>query len=107
MTINIDLGPDEERALLDRARLSGSDLAGYIQTLLKRHLEGADRDHGQRAAAEGPTLTFQDLVDSEAIASCANEADASVTLDEIRAATSKIKGSMARVVIEEVRAERF
>ena len=46
-------------------------------------------------------------MDYEAIASCEKEADDSVSLEEIRAATSRIKDSMARVVIEEERAERF
>lgn len=48
-----------------------------------------------------------DLIDYDAIAYCEREADDSITLDEVRAATSSIKDSMARVVIEEERAERF
>jgi hypothetical protein len=50
---------------------------------------------------------LEDLIDYEAITSCEQEADESITLEEVRAATSKIKDSMARVVIEEERAERF
>jgi Arc/MetJ-type ribon-helix-helix transcriptional regulator len=49
----------------------------------------------------------EDLIDREAIASCEREADDGITLADVRAATSKIKDSMARVVIEEERAERF
>lgn len=47
------------------------------------------------------------LLDHDAIAYCEREADDSVTLEEVRAATSRIQDSMARVVIEEERAERF
>jgi hypothetical protein len=49
---------------------------------------------------------LEDLTDVETIASCEKEADDSVALEEVRAATSKIKESMARVVIGEERAER-
>lgn len=51
--------------------------------------------------------TPEDLVDHEFIAYCTREADDSVTLEEVLEATSKIKDSMARVIIEEERAERF
>jgi len=46
------------------------------------------------------------LIDHEFVAYCEREADDSVTLEEVRAATSKIKDSVARVVIEEERADR-
>jgi hypothetical protein len=45
------------------------------------------------------------LIDDDAIAYCEREADEGITLEEVRAATSSIKDSMARVV-EEERAER-
>jgi hypothetical protein len=48
-----------------------------------------------------------DLIDHEFVAYCEREADDSVTLEEVRAATSKIEDSMARVIIEEERADRF
>jgi hypothetical protein len=47
------------------------------------------------------------LIDHDAIAYCEREADDGITLEEVRAATSSIKDSMARVVVEEERAERF
>lgn len=47
------------------------------------------------------------LIDHEFVAYCEREADDSVTLEEVRAATAKIKDSMARVIIEEERANRF
>lgn len=107
MTINIELGPEEERALLERARMSGRDLAGYVRRILQEHIRPPGQGSGQDEAADEVTPTLEDLIDYEAIASCEKEADDSITLAEVRAATSKIKDSMARVVIEEERAERF
>ena len=58
-------------------------------------------------AREGATNAIPDnLIDYDAIACCEREADDTITLEEVRSATSKIKDSMARVVIEEERAER-
>jgi putative addiction module CopG family antidote len=51
--------------------------------------------------------TPEELIDHEFIAYCTREADDTVSLEEVLQATSKIKDSMARVVIEEERAERF
>jgi putative addiction module CopG family antidote len=51
--------------------------------------------------------TIEDLIDREFVEYCAREADDSVTLDEVLEATSGITDSMARVIIEEERAERF
>ena len=70
-----------------------------------RRFRQEDRDGGR--AGDNEKATLEDLIDWEAIASCEKEADDSVTLEEVRAGTSKIKDSMARVVIEEERAERF
>jgi len=53
------------------------------------------------------TAIPDDLIDHEFVAYCEHEADESVTLEEVRAATSKIKDSMARVIVEEERADRF
>jgi putative addiction module CopG family antidote len=61
----------------------------------------------QQERAEGELPSLEDLIDYDAIASCEREADDRITLEEVRAATSKINDSMARVVIEEERAERF
>jgi len=107
MTISIELQPEEERALLERARRSGWDLAGYIHQLLQGHLRTPMSENDQTEGANGGTPTLEELIDYEAIASCEKEADDSITLEEVRAATSKIKDSMARVVIEEERAERL
>jgi hypothetical protein len=107
MTITIEFRPEEARALLERARVSGRDLAAYVHQVLQEHLRTPEPQSGPDEAANGATPTLEDLIDWEAIASCEKEADDSITLEEVRAATSKIKDSMARVVIEEERAERF
>ena len=57
--------------------------------------------------SSGAAAIPDDLIDHEFVAYCEHEADESVTLEEVRAATSKIKDSMARVIIEEERADRF
>jgi Arc/MetJ-type ribon-helix-helix transcriptional regulator len=70
-----------------------------------RRFRDEDRSGHRGDASEKPMLV--DLIDYDAIASCEKEADDSITLEEVRAATSTIKDSMSRVVIEEERAERF
>ncbi len=103
MNIHIELGPDEERALTQRARGSGRDLTEYVHQILQEHLRATVED--EQAGTSPPTL--DDLIDHDAIAYCEREADDTITLEEVRAATAKIQGSMARAVIEEERAERF
>jgi hypothetical protein len=107
MTINIKLRPEEEQALLERAQLSGRDLSGYVHQILLEHLRTPEHDLGQAEAANETPSIWQDLIDYQAVASCEKEADDTISLEEVRAATAKIKDSMARVVIEEERAERF
>jgi hypothetical protein len=107
MNIEIELRPDEERALLERAQMSGRDLVGYVRQLLQSHLLTLELGGGKDEPATGATPSLEELIDYDAIASCEKEADGSITLEQVRAATSKIKDSMARVVIEEERAERF
>jgi hypothetical protein len=107
MTLNIELGPDEEKALLERARLSGRDPAHYVQELLRDHIRAALREGAEDAVSPRPAATLDDLIDREFVAYCEREADDTVTLDEVRASTSKFNHSMARVIIEEERADRF
>jgi hypothetical protein len=38
MTINIELKPDEERELRERARTSGRDISEYVQQVLTEHI---------------------------------------------------------------------
>jgi putative addiction module CopG family antidote len=63
------------------------------------------RDQEEQTRRPAPTL--DDLIDHDFVEYCAREADDGVTLEEVLRATSAIKDSMARVVIEEERAERF
>jgi hypothetical protein len=42
MTIHIELRPDEERVLRERARQSGRDVSEYIHLVLKEHIEGSE-----------------------------------------------------------------
>ncbi|HZW33970.1 MAG TPA: hypothetical protein VFF52_24820 [Isosphaeraceae bacterium] len=107
MSINLELKPDEERALLERAQVSGRDLAGSAHPVLQEHLRTPEHDRSQDQAANGAPPLGEDLIDYEAIASCENEADDSISLEDVRAVTAKIQDSMARVVIEEERADRF
>jgi hypothetical protein len=106
MTIHLELAPEEERALHEQAQVSGRDLAGYIHQVLRDHLRISRRPTGRDRSTNGTPPTLEDLIDEEAIASSEPEADDRVALEEVRAATSTIKDSMARVVIEDERAER-
>jgi hypothetical protein len=99
MTIRIELKPDEERALRERARMAGRDPVQYAHQVIRDHI-------GQEGARKTQPI-LEDLMDHEFIAYCAREADDGVTLEEVLEATSKIKDSMARVIIEEERADRF
>lgn len=67
----------------------------------------AGTETGRDEMADGAALTLEDLIDDEAIASCAAEADDRISLEAVRTATARIKDSMARVVIEDERAKRF
>jgi hypothetical protein len=107
MTINIELRPEEEPALRGRAEVSGPDLSGYVRQVLQEHLRTRVADRLQGDVPDGSPPTLDDLIDREAIASCAKKAHGSITPEEIRAASSKIRDSIARVVIEDERAERF
>ena len=46
MTINIELGPDEEEALSQRARGSGRDLTEYVHQILQEHIRATARTSG-------------------------------------------------------------
>lgn len=97
MTIHIVLTPEEERVLMEQASQRGRDPTQYAHDIIRGHV-------ARRQASASP---LDSLLDHEFLAYCDREADDGVTLDEVLAATSKIKDSMARVIIEEERAERF
>lgn len=54
-----------------------------------------------------PTPVPDELLDREFLAYCDREADDTVTLEQVLQTTSKIEDSMARILIDEARAERF
>jgi Arc/MetJ-type ribon-helix-helix transcriptional regulator len=56
---------------------------------------------------EETSAAVEDLIDASFVAYCAREGDDTITLDEVRAATASIPGSMAQAIINEERAERF
>jgi Arc/MetJ-type ribon-helix-helix transcriptional regulator len=97
---------DEMRSFVRKKVESGAfpSEEAVLQEAVRRFKQedqpGGDVDNGEESAEE-------DLIDYEAIASCEKEADDSITLEAVRVGTSKIKDAMARVVIEEERAERF
>jgi hypothetical protein len=99
MPIQIELNPEEERSLRERARLDGRDPAQYASEIIRDHI-------GQHGKARNEQHALEDLIDDQFVAYCAREADDEVTLDEVLESTSRIKDSMARVIIEEERAER-
>jgi putative addiction module CopG family antidote len=71
-----------------------------IEAALKRL-----RDQDGESRKNAPTI--DEFIDHEFVEYCAREADDAVTLEEVLAATSTIKDSMARVIVEEERADRF
>jgi putative addiction module CopG family antidote len=71
-----------------------------IEAALRRFRE---QDDGKSHAVP----TIDDLIDHEFLDYCAREADEEVTLDEVLEATSTINDSMARVIIDDERADRF
>ncbi|MGE5755052.1 MAG: hypothetical protein ACM35G_04945 [Planctomycetaceae bacterium] len=75
----------------------------YVHQVLQDHIRAGGQD--ERAAETLPIP--DDFIDYDVIVYCERDADDSITLEEVRAATAKIQDSMARVVIEEERAERF
>ena len=65
------------------------------------------RFRDQENGSSNTVPTIDDLIDHEFVEYCAREADENVTVDEVLEATSTINDSMARVIIEEERADRF
>jgi len=60
MTIRIELKPDEEGALRERARLAGQDPVQYAQEVIRDHI-------GQEEDARKAQPTLEDLMDHEYI----------------------------------------
>ena len=105
MTIHIELEPEEERALLERARSSGRDPAQYLQELVRHHIQAAPQED---IGAVGSTKGIDDLIDHEFVAECERELEGKdiLTVEEVRRMLAKIPGSLAEEILAE-REDRF
>ena len=108
MTIHIELKPEEERALLERARRSGRDPEQYVQELVRDHIQASPEVDARDRDLAGGTATVDDLIDHEFVADCARETQGKdiPTIEEVRRMLSKIPGSLAEEIIAE-REDRF
>jgi hypothetical protein len=106
MTIHIELEPEEERAFLERARLSGRDPVQYARQIIRDHIVSLYLE----TAAEEATplkLTIEDFIDHEFVEYCARQSEEDVpTIEEVREILSKIPGSLAEDIIAD-REDRF
>jgi hypothetical protein len=109
MTINIELKPEEERALIERARLNGRDAVQYVQKLIRDDIQGFSRSSAQDEALAGSVTAPLDLlIDHEFVAECERETEGKdiPTIEEVRQMLSKIPGSLAQEIIAD-REDRF
>jgi hypothetical protein len=108
MTIHIELKPEEERALLERARQSGRDTEQYVQELVRDHIQASPEVGARAQDFAGGTATLDDLIDHEFVADCARDTQGKdiPTIEEVRQMLSKIPGSLAEEIIAE-REDRF
>ncbi len=108
MTLNIELKPDEERALLERARLSGRDPAQYVQELIRDDIQSLPRSSSRDDAAAKEAADLDALIDHEFVAECEREIEGKdiPTIEEVRQMLSRIPGSLAQEIIAE-REDRF
>jgi putative addiction module CopG family antidote len=99
--MNVTL-PDELEEFVKRKMAEGryASEEAVIEEALKRL---RDQELGGRMTAG----TLDDLIDHEFVEYCGREADDGITLEQVLEATSTIKDSMARAIIDEERAERF
>ena len=63
MTVTIDLTPDEERQLRERAARLDQDLAGYLRRIVRQDLHG-DSPAGKRSFGEILAPIHQDFRES-------------------------------------------
>jgi hypothetical protein len=105
MTIPIELDPDEERAFLERARLSGREPSQYAQQIIRDHIGNPPQGTVPQATQAKPPL--EELIDHEFIAACARPNGGDVpTIEEVREILAKIPGSLAEEIIAD-REDRF
>jgi hypothetical protein len=106
MMIPIELEPDEERALLERAQVCGQDPEQYARQIIRDHIRSLPRETTQKPATPAkPTL--EDLIDHEFIADCARQnSEDAPTIEQVRQTLAKIPNSLAEEIIED-REDRF
>ena len=63
MTITIELRPEEERVLRERARRDGRDLTGYVRQVLEEHIQAVERGPIRKDGADTSGVAWEDLVD--------------------------------------------
>jgi hypothetical protein len=106
MTIRIELPPDEERAFVDRARLSGQDATQFARQIIRERLATLAAGSDPPAAHQNPQ-GLETLIDRDFVADCAPRPGEQVpTIEEVREALAKIPGSMAEEIIAD-REDRF
>jgi hypothetical protein len=103
MTIHIELKPEEELALHERARLSGRDPVQYVQKLIRGHIQASPAVNTRVEDSAEATATLDDLIDHEFVADSAKEAQGKdiPTIEEMGRMLSKIPGSLADEIIAE------
>ena len=73
MTIHIELEPEEERVLIERARLSGRDPVQYAQQIIRDHIVSPCHETVQEEATPSKP-TIEDFIDHEFVEYCARSA---------------------------------
>jgi hypothetical protein len=106
VVIQIELEPDEEQALVERARLSGRDPVQYARLIIRDHIGSPFPKLAREGTAEAMPAP-EDLIDHEFIADCARQhCDDVPTIEKVRKVLSKIPGSLAEEIIAD-REDRF
>src|SRR4051812_7492527 len=72
MRIHIELEPDEERALLERARLCGRHPVQHAPQIIRDHVGRPPHETAQEGATQAKP-SVEDLIDHEFIAACARQ----------------------------------
>ena len=106
MTIHIELEPEEERVLIERARLSGRDPVQYARQIIRDHIVSLYLETAQEEATP-LKLTIEDFIDHEFVEYCDRQSEEDVpTIEEVREILAKIPGSLAEDLIAD-REDRF
>jgi len=97
MSATITIPADLEQQVLGKALASGQPLEEFVLNTLRKAVTAASATNG---------LIDDSWLDVEYMATCAREADSSVTLESVRRILAKLPGSLADDISSE-RDERF